>query len=203
MNEPVSFFHVPLVCEAVASIGCGCRAKPILAQLERAPEIRRVWLHEHGDLLAVEWEDPPAAEQQLQRVQAAFASPARVSAAGSNTPLVTSFPDPGEWYRHDTVDTLSAQEASTIAARVLHRLRRQAVALPAGAQLQADLECALREVLVSDIPMPIEVRRSELVRAARDVLLRHLGPEAMPQLEGTLTESVMFREDDEPGECCA
>lgn len=202
MVQSVSFYFVPLVCEAVSAIGCGCRAKPVMARLEQVPEIERVWLHRQGDLLAIGWRNEPSRERQLQLAQAAFDIPTAppVSPVPPSTQRLAGFPDPREWFRHDTVDALSEQEACTIAARVLRRLRRQGLSLPQGLELASGLGDALREILVSDEPMSMNVRRDRLVGVAREVLLRHLGCAATQLVERTVSHSTLLQEHDEdPG----
>jgi hypothetical protein len=68
----VSFFRVPLVCEAAAHIGCGTRARPILADVEGQPGVRGAWLNREGTILAIAWPDGVAdSEERAKRSQEA------------------------------------------------------------------------------------------------------------------------------------
>lgn len=89
MPAHVGFYSAPLVCEAVPQIGCGCRAKPVLARLEQQSDIERAWLHRRGDVIAVEWRRELDVDQQVGLLRAALgggsgiaAVPAASSSAG-------------------------------------------------------------------------------------------------------------------------
>lgn len=71
MPAYVGFYSAPLVCEAVPQIGCGCRAKPVLARLEQQSDIERAWLHRRGDVIAVEWRRELDVDQQVGLLRAA------------------------------------------------------------------------------------------------------------------------------------
>ncbi|WFC40264.1 hypothetical protein [Pseudoxanthomonas sp. SE1] len=173
---PIGFYSAALVCAAVPQIGCGCLAKPVLAQLEDQPAIARAWLHRRGDLIAIEWRCELDVDQQVRLLHVALGGGREFActpaAAGD---LLATFPDPSQWYRCETVDQLSEEEAHTIAARIVLRLSQRGVPLPDGAALQCDLACALRDVLIADENIRIEARLARLLAAARDVLQQHVG----------------------------
>ena len=204
MPQYVGFYLAPLVCEAAPQIGCGCRAKPVLARLEGEPSIERAWLHRCGNVIAIEWQRELDVGQQFDLLRAAFGDVGDMAALhpAQSSELLANFPDPQNWYCRGTVDQLSEEEAHTIAARLVLRLSREGVLLPDGAALQCDLVCALRDVLVADEAMSTEARRARLKTAAQDVLLQHLGPQMLPLLEAVLTSAALLPEGADPA-CAA
>lgn len=188
----VGFYSAPLVCEAVPQIGCGCRAKPVLARLEEQSDIECAWLHRHGDVIAVEWRCTLDVDQQVGRLRTALGGISDVAAvpAAPSSALLTTFPDPQHWYRRETVDQLSEEEAHTIAARLVLLLSRERVPLPDGSALQCDLACAFRDVLIAEEEIPIETRLTRLVAGAREVLQQHLGSQA--QWETVVTPATLL-----------
>ena len=197
MRTHVRFYSAPLVCEADPRIGCGCRAKPVLARLGAQPDIERAWLHRRGDVIAVEWRRELDVDQQVDLLRAALGGGGDVASvpAAPSSELLTTFPDPKHWYRRETVDQLSEEEAHTIAARLILHLSRERVPLPDGAALQCDLACTLRDVLIEDEDIHIETRLARLLAAAREVLQQHLGSQALPPLETLLTPATLLPAD--------
>lgn len=197
MSVSVGIYSVPLVCEAVPQIGCGCLAKPVLARLDVHPDIAEAWLHHRGDVIAIEWLRELEVDQQIGLLRAALGGDSHVAlvAAASSLALLATFPNPSSWYQHETVDQLSQQEAHTIAARLVQRLSHARIPLPDGAALQCDLACALLEVLVADEAMPIEARLARLLGVARNTFQRYLGSQALSQLDAWLTPATLLPED--------
>lgn len=188
----IGFYSAPLVCEVDPQIGCGCRAKPMLVRLEDHADIERAWLHRRGDVIAVEWLRELDIDQQVGLLRAALgggSDAASVRATPSAT-LLATFPDPQRWYRRETIDQLSEEEAHTLAARLVLHLSRERVPLPDGAALQCDLACAFRDVLIAEEDIPIETRLARLLCVARDVLQQHLGMQ--PQWEPLVTSATLL-----------
>lgn len=190
----VQLYTVPLVCEAVPQIGCGCLAKPVLTELDGHPDIAQVWLHHRGDVIAIEWRRELDVDQQMGLLRAALGGDRQVARVTDASAWLATFPNSAYWYRRETLDQLSQKEAHTIAARLIQRLSHARVVLPDGAALQCDLACALGDVLVADQVMPMDVRFARLVEAARITCLRHLGPQAQSHLDGWLTRSALLPE---------
>lgn len=196
MSMSVGIYSVPLVCEAVPQIGCGCLAKPVLARLDVHPDIAEAWLHHRGDVIAIEWLRELEVDQQIGLLRAALGGDSHVAlvAAAASSVLLATFPNPSYWYQHETVDQLSQEEAHTIAARLIQRLSQARVPLPDGAALQCALACALQEVLVADETMAIEARLTRLLVVARNTFQQRLGPYALPHLDAWLTPAALLPE---------
>ena len=130
----VGLYAVPLVCEAVPQIGCGCLAKPVLARLDVHPDIAEAWLHHRGDVIAIEWLRELEVDQQVGLLRAALGGDSHVAlvAAAASSVLLATFPNPSYWYQHETVDQLSQEEAHTIAARLIQRLSQARVEVRPG-----------------------------------------------------------------------
>lgn len=190
----VGFYSAPLICVAVPQIGCGCRAKPVLARLDDQSDIERAWLHRRGDVIAVEWRRELDVDQQVDLLRTVLGGDSDVASvpAAPSSELLAIFPDSRHWYCRETVDRLSEEEAHTLAARLVLHLSRERVPLPDGAALQCDLACALRVVLIEDEDIPIETRLARLLAAAREVLRQQLGSQALLQLEALLTPATLL-----------
>lgn len=79
------------------AIGCGCRAKPVLAQLESEPLVSQAWLHRSGTTLAVVLAFPTDAAIKTKLVGAAlekenFVAGAPLNNAHSVRPCSKIFP---------------------------------------------------------------------------------------------------------------
>lgn len=202
----VSFYSVQLVCEAARHIGCGCKAKPRLAALDGQAAVLGTWLHQAGDLLAVEWQHALPADQRLALVRSAIGEVSElVEPSSLMLERVTSLGDPDRWYRRETIDRLSDQEARVIAKRVISRLS-EPLSLPDSPALELELTEALRTVLVCDDDVSMEVRRDNLLGAAFAVVSEHLPTQERARLKALLTRETLLSDaaDDENGSnsCC-
>jgi hypothetical protein len=124
--DRISLFTVPLRCPAAPDIGCGPISKPILLQLEREPAITQAWLNGTGTVLAVVWAGNDGQETRRKAVQAVFEknglTATELDGEARDTEL-KNFLSTDPWYRGAEVDTLSKQEAATVAARLVRRVQ--------------------------------------------------------------------------------
>src|SRR6202007_1479767 len=67
-QETVTFYDVPLVCNAAPEIGCGSRAKPLLLDLEHQSAIKEAWLNRSGTILAIVWRGAERSEAVVKPV---------------------------------------------------------------------------------------------------------------------------------------
>src|SRR5437899_4885832 len=70
--ERVTLFQVPLMCPAVKGLGCGGRARPFMAELEKQAEVGEAWLNHPGTVLAVVWKEPQGRAQAASTVGSLF-----------------------------------------------------------------------------------------------------------------------------------
>lgn len=120
-DTDISFFKVPLVCNAAPSIGCGSRAKPVLIGFEESENVEEAWLNRTGTLIAVVWKEGVDVstkkdiantifkEHELNVEEVVLEEYASVSA---------SFGKGDDWLRKNDVDELSREEASIFAKRI-------------------------------------------------------------------------------------
>ena len=129
----LSFFAVPLGCPAVKDLGCGSLAGPLMTQIERHPNVSRVWINRSGTVLAVQRAERADSRGPTTAVEAAFrgrgmdAAPLDGDALGDarhNFVLRDAV-----WYRPADVDRLSETEAQVVATRIVGRVERR-IALP-------------------------------------------------------------------------
>ena len=175
---PMSFFRVPLVCEAAPSIGCGTIARPVLADLERQPGVREAWLHREGTVLAVVWgdgaRDPKAVLSALHRHGIAG-----VELQGAEYGRSCEAFAAGEWYRPTQMQHLSAEEARFIAARLMRRLEQKlSLSASTSEALAKALERACCNALAAASPTSESARRQQIASALRDAANDILDPAA-------------------------
>ena len=112
----LAFYKIALACEAAPSIGCGIRAKPLLADLESNPLVAGAWLSRSGTVLAIEWRAAPSGSPSE------LAGATRISDVAVLGELRREFADGRRWYRRDEVDELSEEEGWVIANRLVRRM---------------------------------------------------------------------------------
>jgi hypothetical protein len=118
-------FKVPLGCEAAAGLGCGVKAKPILQGLAREPDVAQAWLNRGGTMIAVLWGEGVAPKGRGERVRSILVQQglaARELTGAAREGALREFSSGVDWYRGDTVDRLSTEEAGIIAARLVRRV---------------------------------------------------------------------------------
>lgn len=170
----MSFFRVPLVCEAAPRLGCGTIARPVLVEIEGQPGIREAWLTREGTVLGIVWADgTPAPERVVSILQAHGIS--GVELKGVEHARINDSFAAGGWYRSAQMQELSAEEAHIIAARLVRRLEKK-TPLPGGTaqRLAERLEHACTRALAGASATSAATRRQQiadaLLEAGRNVL---------------------------------
>lgn len=171
--DRIDFYPVSLECRAAPAIGCGCRAKPVLAQLESEPSVSEARLHRSGTTLAVVWASSTDAAIKTELVGAALEKENFVAGAplenAKREALLEDFSSSVNWYRADTVDRLSKEEAEIIAARFIRRMSATAALTPERAQaLERSIAEACVRVLVEDASSSAQMRATRIAHAALD-----------------------------------
>jgi hypothetical protein len=144
-DEIVTFYHVPLVCDAAPGIGCGSRAKPFLIDLERQAAIEEAWMNRAGTIVAIVWSGPaPVAE-----VAELIFEKHEVQYREKRGDWSTSFRKEGSWFRGAEVDLLSLEEAREIAETSVSAAKRERlISVEEAARIESDIEAYFREELV-------------------------------------------------------
>lgn len=173
----MSFFGVPLECEAATGLGCGVKAKPVLQALAGQRGVSRAWLNRNGTIVALLWHEVTGSASCGERVRSVLAKhglEARELTGLAREAAVRDFSAEG-WYRVDTVDRLSEEEAVIIAARLVRRVTAKVrLADEKVRTLTAALAEVCRRELVDPPLTSARARRqriaSEIVQAGRALL---------------------------------
>lgn len=119
--KPLSFFEVPLVCNAAPTIGCGSRSKPALLNLEDDDAIEEAWMNRTGTTFAVIWREKNGKNNDI-----ALSILAKNNVNGdlvTNEVVIDSLSKSllkkEGWYKGAAVDSLSLEEAKTISQRAI------------------------------------------------------------------------------------
>ncbi len=170
-GQDTTFYRVPLMCHAARGLGCGSRAKPVLLDLQKKPNVQEVWLNHTGEILAVVWK-PGSHAADRQSVVTAVADAHGVSMdeldPTAREAELTGFRAGTGWHRGTEVDQLSAQEARVIAARLL---RRVSSTTPGVQRKMATIQPALTEAIRRQL-----VGTGASAQQCRDALLASARP---------------------------
>lgn len=173
----MSFFGVPLECEAARGLGCGIKAKPVLEALTGQPGVRQAWLNRSGTIVAVLWDEVADPAARGDRVRSVLAKRGLQTQELTGTDRETAVRDfsAGGWYRGDTIDRLSGEEAAIIAARIVRRVKARVGLTDVKAHaLTAALAEVCKHELVDRPLTSARVRRQriadEIVKAGRSLL---------------------------------
>jgi hypothetical protein len=112
-DETISFYDVPLVCNAAPEIGCGSRSKPLLLELEHQSAIKEAWLNRTGTIVAIVWRGPERTAEVAKPVFETYQIECIERINDHET--ADSFRTEGSWFHGTEVDRLSLEEAQTIA----------------------------------------------------------------------------------------
>jgi len=176
----VTFYKVPLVCNAAPAIGCGSRSKPVLLELEKSPSIREAWLNRPGTVIAIVWQDKAQTETVVKPIfeekNVSFTELEDKDAA----PYKGTFHNANLWYRGADVDMLSREEAATIAeSAVKFALQNNLITKDEAEKIKADAQAYFKEELV-------KIRTSEQLnddsqhkfkQALYNIAEKYIGPE--------------------------
>lgn len=144
----LTFYEVPLICNAAPNIGCGSRSKPALVELEKNPAVKEAWLNRPGTVIAIVWKDKPQTE---------IAKPIFDQNAIAYTELTEkeaisykqSFGEENLWYRGADVDKLSKEEATIIAeSAVKFAIKNKLITQTEAKSIKADVEAYFKDELV-------------------------------------------------------
>jgi hypothetical protein len=175
----VTFYRVPLVCEAASHLGCGTLAKPVLLAIEDETAVREAWLNRKGTMLAVVWPDPLAHRTGGSLVLGILRQHGLTgSELGESERLdaLKRFASGLDWYRPTWLDPLSDEEARVIAARIIARLRgKMPMTLDQANQLETAISAACARVLPDVSTTSTSGRRHEIASAILDAGRAMLG----------------------------
>jgi hypothetical protein len=185
MNEnataAMSFFRVPLVCEAAPHVGCGPIAAPVLKEVEQQPGVREAWLNRKGTILGIVWASGTADPDKVIRALGRHALAGIELESDERQLAYEAFARGDGWYRPMQLQELSAEEAQVIAARLVRRLEQNIPLSAATAErLMGGLEqaCARTLAAASTASVGIEILRGQVASALLDASREVLDPAA-------------------------
>lgn len=124
----ISFYKVPLVCNAAPTIGCGSRSKPVLLDLEKDQDVQEAWLNRPGTVIAVIWNPASNLNTRKNVITRVFGNH-QVNASelimNDYAENLQSFSTKTGWYKGSDVNSLSKEEAGIIADRLLQAVREK------------------------------------------------------------------------------
>ncbi|MDX1479215.1 MAG: hypothetical protein R3301_15980 [Saprospiraceae bacterium] len=122
-EKDISFYQTNLVCGAASDIGCGTRAKPMLAAFMQHPDVEEAWLNHTGTVIAVVWKENAASKEAVaNNVFGKWEKPFLTLTGEKEAAQLSDF-NSGKWYKGDDVDQLSLIEADRIATQLVSRVR--------------------------------------------------------------------------------
>lgn len=121
-NKPVtgrvSFYKVPLVCGADATIGCGSRIKPLFIESAKQKEIKESWTNRQGTIIAFVWtEGKPNISVTEKLFKKLDIDASLINDEKEISKLTADMNGKQSWYQGMAVDSLSLHEAGTIASK--------------------------------------------------------------------------------------
>lgn len=118
-NEKITFYDVPLVCNAHTAIGCGSRAKPALLEMEKNPAVKEAWLNRAGTVYAIVWRDEEHTRKVAKPIFDKYEIDFTALDGTDAKENLESFRKEKLWYRSADVDKLSIEEAEHIATTLM------------------------------------------------------------------------------------
>lgn len=186
----VTFYEAPLVCAADPSIGCGSKAKFLLADLEHNPgAVEGAWLNKKGTVIAIKWKDnTPVLKRARIMTEVSTKHHMKVEPVAAEQAAVyeKSFPNATLWYKGKEVDNLSREEAVFIAQKTIAGYKKKGLVKPAfEKQFQADIEKIYRDLFLSltsyrDLNTETYNKVEDQIQSAGE---KYVGKGKMPHIE--------------------
>ena len=179
--ENVSFYKVPLVCGADASIGCGSRIKPLFIETGKEKDIKESWTNTGGTVIAIVWNESEN-EKLMQSLFEKNAIEAKLIFDSADVKQVSGdFKAEGKWLKGMEVDQLSIHEAGTIATSATKFAREQGlVTEEEAAAIKKDIEEYFKKELVK-VRTYDELKSSETdmqwLQGIYAIYVQHVGKE--------------------------
>ena len=184
-DDGVSFYKVPLVCNAAPDIGCGSRAKPILKEFAKQKGVKEAWLNREGTVIAVVWQTD-VKESTASKVFSKFNLNGSEVSSSQKAELMADFGKEGAWLKGTDVDQLSIEEAGIISEGIITALKKGNI-LPSDkeAGLRSDLVTYFKKELLSitDAKQLNPKTYERWAKEAHAIGENHLGKGKMPEID--------------------
>lgn len=198
----VTFYEASLVCAANPSIGCGSKAKFLLADLEHNSEaIEGAWLNKKGTVIAVKWKDNILVSKRMQIITAISTKhdmEVAPVAIAQEALYIKTFPNASVWYKGKEVDNLSHEEAAFIAQTTITSYKTKGLVKDSFAnQSQADIEKIYQDLFLSltsykDLNTDTYNKVEDRIQKAGE---RYVGKGNIPHIELCTSSNVPFNDD--------
>ncbi|HEV7243140.1 MAG TPA: hypothetical protein VGQ36_28195 [Thermoanaerobaculia bacterium] len=126
-QQAVAFYDIALTCPSAPKLGCGSRAKRVLATLTADKRVAAAWVNEAGTRLAVGWTQTAAAPapDQLNEILGPHGLAVNAIDEKTRAELLASFRTNHGWFDSGSIDELSRKESAIIAERLVRRLAKR------------------------------------------------------------------------------
>lgn len=192
--DKVTLFQVPLMCPAVKGLGCGGKARPFMADLEKHPDVAEAWLNHPGTVLAVVWKQQQKRAHAASVVGSLFRTKELTVTALDGTALnqgLQDFAARTQWYRGQDVNRLSEQEGLVFTERMAKRVEARTKLAPASSSaLRADLRTFCVDMLLG--------RGSRDTKLLLDLAAKYLDAAQLKVYEGALKEGFQALPGESP-----
>jgi thiol-disulfide isomerase/thioredoxin len=123
----ITFYDVGLTCSSAPKLGCGSRAKRVLATLTADSRVAAAWVNEGGTRLAIRWKQSTASltVKQLNAILAPHSLAVNPLHEKTYDEAAASFPPTQGWFDSGTIDELSRKESAIVADRIVRRLAKR------------------------------------------------------------------------------
>lgn len=128
LEENITFFEVPLICNAAPSIGCGSRSKPVLLEFEKFELVKEAWLNRPGTVIAIVWNEEVDQKDRWRLSNTVFKRhglKANTLTLDEHAKNSDSFSNRDGWYRGTDVNKLSKEEAEIIADQLMKPVKEK------------------------------------------------------------------------------
>ena len=124
--DRLAFYDIALTCSSAPKLGCGSRAKRVLATLTADTRLAAAWVNEAGTRLVIAWTraGAPLTSDQLNEILVPHGLAVNGTDDKSRTDLLASFRTNQGWFDSATIDELSRKESGVIADRLVRRMAK-------------------------------------------------------------------------------
>ena len=122
--DRLAFYDIALTCSSAPKLGCGSRAKRVLATLTADNRVAAAWVNEAGTRLGIAWTQAaaPLTADQLNEILGSHGLAVNAIDDKTRSELLASFRTRQGWFDSATIDELSRKESGVIAERLVQRM---------------------------------------------------------------------------------
>lgn len=187
-QEAIRFYEAPLICEAAPAIGCGSKAKFMLADFEKYhTEVEGAWLNRKGTFVAIQWTQNVSPDRKtsiIKTVTSAHAIPLKEVHKSAAIDDARAFPN--GWYKSMAVDDLSKEEAGIIAQNTIDEYKKIGLIQEAfEIKFKADIEKIYADLFlsISSYKELTEAKYDEIENKIQNAGEKYVGKGKMPRVE--------------------